>query len=116
MDAPTSPAPDVYDLIPKVELHCHVEGAVRPATAGELARRNGRPLPSDDPAVLYRYRSLKEFIHVYNLVQDTLTNPGDWERIAYETLVDSAPHGLRYREMFFCPTRHLADGQNLSEI
>lgn len=116
MAAPTSPASDVYDLIPKVELHCHVEGAVRPATAAELARRNGRPLPSRDPRVLYRYGSLEEFIRVYNLMQGTLRRPDDWERIAYEALIDAAPHGLRYREMFFCPTRHLSAGQDFGEI
>jgi adenosine deaminase len=115
-DAPASPTLDAYDLIPKVELHCHVEGAVRPATAAELARRNGRPLPSDDPAALYRYGSLEEFIQVYSLVQDTLKALDDWERIAYEALLDAAPHGLRYREMFFSPTRHLAAGQGLQAI
>ena len=41
---PTMPTAtrDVYDLIPKVELHCHVEGTLRPATVSELARKAGR--------------------------------------------------------------------------
>ena len=47
--------------MPKVELHCHVEGTLRPNTVTELARKAGRPLPVDDPALLYRYRSLDEF-------------------------------------------------------
>jgi Adenosine deaminase len=50
--------PDEFDRIPKVELHCHVEGAVRPDTVVELARKAGRPLPVDDPRQLYRYDSL----------------------------------------------------------
>jgi adenosine deaminase len=37
-------------------------------------------------------------------------------RIAYESLVDAAAHGLRYREMFFTPARHLAAGQDLGAI
>jgi adenosine deaminase len=36
--------------------------------------------------------------------------------VAYESLVDASAHGLRYREMFFTPARHLADGQDLAEI
>jgi len=105
-----------FDRIPKVELHCHVEGSVRPATVIELARKAGRPLPVDDPAELYRYDSLDSFLSIFWLVQETLTDRGDWARIAYESLVDGAAHGLRYREMFFTPARHLAAGQRLEEI
>ena len=105
-----------YDRIPKVELHCHVEGTVRPTTVLELARKAGRPLPVDDPTELYRYDSLDAFLAIFWLVQETLTSREDWARIAYESLIDGASHGLRYREMFFTPARHLASGQNLGVI
>jgi adenosine deaminase len=108
--------PDIVDRIPKVELHCHVEGTVRPATVVDLARRAGRPLPVEDPTELYRYDSLDSFLSIFWLVQETITDRGDWARIAYESLVDAAAHGLRYREMFFTPARHLANGQDLGEI
>ena len=109
-------ARDTFDLIPKVELHCHVEGTVRLGTVAELAREAGRPLPVDDPALLYRYDSLDSFLAVFWLIQELLATRDDWARIAYESLVDAAGHGLRYREMFFTPARHLADGQDLGEI
>jgi adenosine deaminase len=105
-----------FDLIPKVELHCHVEGTVRPGTVVELARKAGRPLPVDDPASLYRYDSLDSFLAVFWLVQETLVEQDDWARIAYESLIDGAAHGLRYREMFFTPARHLSAGQDLAAI
>lgn len=82
----------------------------------ELARKAGRPLPVDDPASLYRYDSLDSFLAIFWLVQETLIEPDDWARIAYESLVDGAAHGLRYREMFFTPARHLAAGQDLGAI
>jgi adenosine deaminase len=107
---------DLYDAIPKVELHCHVEGTVRPTTVIELARKAARPLPVEDPEDLYRYTSLDTFLAIFWLVQETLTEPADWERIAYEAIVDAAPHGLRYRETFFTPARHLAAGQDLAGI
>ena len=97
-------------------MHCHVEGSVRPTTVLELTRKAGRPLPVDDPASLYRYDSLDSFLAVFWLVQETLTSPADWSRIAYESLIDGAAHGLRYREMFFTPARHLAAGQDLGAI
>lgn len=107
---------DAYDALPKVELHCHVEGTIRPATVLELARKNGVGLPTDDPTELYRYHSLDSFLHIFWLVQSLLADPDDWERAAYESLVDAVPHGLRYREMFFTPARHLAAGQSLREV
>lgn len=107
---------DAYDLIPKVELHCHVEGSVRPSTVVELARKAGRPLPVEDPAELYSYDSLDSFLAVFWLIQETLGTSDDWARIAYESLVDAAAHGLRYREMFFTPARHMAVGQRLEAI
>ncbi len=107
---------DAYDALPKVELHCHVEGAIRPRTVVELARKNGRPLPSEDPTELYRYTSLDSFLEIFWLVQSLLADPDDWARAAHESLVDAAPHGLRYREMFFTPARHLEAGQRLSGI
>jgi adenosine deaminase len=108
--------PDAYDLLPKVELHCHVEGTIRPDTVVELARKNGRTLPTEDPTELYRYDSLNAFLEIFWMVQSLLADADDWERVAYESVVDAAPHGLRYREMFFTPARHLAEGQRLSDI
>jgi len=109
-------ASDPFDRIPKVELHCHVEGTVRSATVVELARKAGRPLPVDDPAELYRYDSLDSFLSIFWLVQETIVTRDDWARIAYESLIDGSAHGLRYREMFFTPARHLATGQDLEAI
>jgi adenine deaminase len=104
------------DRLPKVELHCHVEGTMRPRTVVELAHRNGIPLPSADPTELYRYSSLDTFLQVFWLVQSTLGRREDWARLAYESVVDGAAHGLVYRETFFTPARHLAAGQDLADI
>jgi adenosine deaminase len=107
---------DAYDRLPKVELHCHVEGTVRPATVVELARKNGRSLPTQDPTELYRYDSLNSFLDIFWLVQSLIADRDDWERVAYESVVDAAPYGLHYREMFFTPARHLAEGQSLASV
>jgi len=104
------------DRLPKVELHCHVEGTMRPGTVVELARRNGVPLPSADPTELYRYSSLDTFLEVFWLVQSTLATRADWARLAYESIVDGAAHGLVYRETFFTPARHLQAGQDLADV
>ena len=71
------------DRLPKVELHCHVEGTMRPATVVELARQNGIELHTSDPTELYRYTSLDSFLEVFWLVQSTLAKREDWARLAY---------------------------------
>jgi adenosine deaminase len=107
---------DVFDAIPKIELHCHIEGTIRPSTVAELARKNGRTLPVDDVEDLYAYDSLNGFLKIFWFVQEMLSDRDDWRRIAYESVVDAAPHGLRYRETFFTPARHLQMGQDLGDI
>jgi adenosine deaminase len=103
-------------LLPKVELHCHVEGTMRAATVADLAGRNGLSLPTSDPTELYHYVSLDDFLTVFWLVQSTLGSRADWARLAYESVLDAAAAGVVYRETFFTPARHLAVGQDLAHI
>jgi adenosine deaminase len=107
---------EALDRLPKVELHCHVEGTMRPSTVAELAAKNGRRLPVEDPADLYQYNTLDDFLSVFWLVQECLVERDDWTRLAYESVLDGAAHGLVYRETFFTPARHLAAGQPLEDI
>ncbi|MGI9577482.1 MAG: adenosine deaminase [Microthrixaceae bacterium] len=105
-----------FSALPKVELHCHVEGTMRPSTIAELSAAHGVSLPAASPDELFTYGDLTGFLRVFWFVQSVLRAPEDWERLAYESIVDAAPHGLRYREMFFTPARHLEDGQHLADI
>jgi len=114
-DRPTALA-GALDRLPKVELHCHVEGAIQPSTVVELAAKNGITLPAEDPTELYAYDSLNGFLEVFFLVQGVLADQGDWARIAYEAALDGAAHGLVYRESFFTPARLVASGQSLASI
>lgn len=102
--------------LPKVELHCHIEGTMRPGTLVDLARRNGVPLPTSDPVELYHFNSLDEFLRIFWLGQSTLVTREDWSRLAYEAVIDGARAGVVYRESFFTPARHLAGGQELGDI
>src|SRR3954454_11400061 len=89
--------------LPKVELHCHLEGSARATTIAELAAANGVGLPVADPAQLFTFTDLNQFLSIYHIVCQSLVKEEDFRRITYEALEDGARAGVRYREMFFSP-------------
>jgi adenosine deaminase len=99
----TTATSDHVRRLPKVELHCHVEGAARASTIAELAKKNGITFPVDDPAELYDFTSLNQFLEIYDVICRSLQEADDFRRITYEALEDAATAGVRYREMFFSP-------------
>ena len=120
MTAPVSGGPGPSDAVlralPKVELHVHVEGAVAPATIAELARANGVDLGVADPAELYRYRDLADFLRVFDLVCRCLRTADDLHRVTFEALAIAAAAGVRYREMMFSPTFLMRHGVAFAPI
>ena len=110
------PSVDTLRALPKVELHCHLEGTIRPGTVTELARKNGLALPDGDIRDQYRYGSLEEFLTVFWLVQSVLADRDDWARLGYESVLDGAAAGRVYAEVFVSPARHLAAGQTLASV
>lgn len=115
-DSADSALREALRALPKVELHCHVEGTMRPETVVELARKNGVALPAGDVRDLYRYGSLNEFLTIFWLVQSVLHDRSDWERLGYESVIDGAAAGRVYAEVFVTPARHLAAGQSLASV
>jgi aminodeoxyfutalosine deaminase len=66
-------------IFPKIELHVHLEGTVRPGTLRQIARRNGVPLPADSVeglAALYEFRDLAHFLEVWLLTTGALCDQG----------------------------------------
>jgi adenosine deaminase len=97
--------------VPKVELHCHFEGTVRPQTFAELARKHDVALPTQDTDKLYDYDTIYEFLKIFAMVSSTLRDQEDFARTAYESIEDGVELGnLKYREMFFNPTLHTRRG------
>lgn len=90
--------------MPKVELHVHLEGAIRPATLLQLAERNGVTLPACDEEGLrefYRFRDFPHFVEVYVTVTKCLHTFEDYQLIAYEFGCDCARQNVRYAEVTF---------------
>jgi len=109
---PTSKGVDLDGLhafiaaMPKVELHVHLEGSIRPATLLTLAERNGVPLPATDLEGLrdfYRFTDFDHFIRVYFTISGCLKTVDDYALIAYEFGADMARQNVRYAEVTFSP-------------
>jgi aminodeoxyfutalosine deaminase len=91
---------------PKIELHVHVEGTVRPETLLELARKNDHPLPTDSVegiAALYEFRDFAHFLEVFSLTTGALRHAEDYRRIVLEYAEEAAGHGAVYLELIFAP-------------
>ena len=88
--------------LPKVDLHCHLAGTMRPATLAALARQHGLALPRPVDR-LYQYRDFYDFIDVLRLGAQALRSAADSERVVYEAIEDAARSGARHLEMSFNP-------------
>jgi aminodeoxyfutalosine deaminase len=105
--------------MPKVELHVHLEGAMRPAVLLELARRNGVDLPAQDEAGLkkwFRFRDFDHFVQVYLTCSRALRTPEDFQLLASDFLAEQACQNILYSEVHFTISTHLTNGVNGDEV
>jgi adenosine deaminase len=114
---------DQIVALPKVLLHDHLDGGLRPATVIELAAEIGHELPSTDPVELQRIftenansgdlvRYLEAFAHTTAVMQ----SEPNLRRVAREAIVDLAKDGVVYAELRYAPEQHLAGGLSLQEV
>jgi adenosine deaminase len=89
--------------LPKAELHVHLEAAMRPSTAAELADRYGLPAARPGP-----YRGLPDFVAAYETARALVRGPDDLARIAAETVRDAVAAGVRWTEVH-CVPHHYGD-------
>src|SRR5262245_53110896 len=97
--------------IPKVELHCHLLGTIRPSTFKDLAHAAGAPIADDEIDGFFdrgpgRYAGVLKAFRA--LEGSVLRRPDDLHRITYEYLEDAAAHRVLYAELFWNPTGTVA--------
>jgi len=115
---------DTLRTAPKVLLHDHLDGGLRPATVVELAEQVGyRGLPSSDATELDAWfraaapsgtleRYLEPFAHTVAVMQ----TPSALHRVAAECAEDLAADGVVYAEVRFAPELHTERGLHLAEV
>jgi adenosine deaminase len=112
---------DVLRRFPKAELHCHLDGSVRPETLLDLAREYDQPMPRTEAAALRDYmlvhdaRDLEEYLQRFAVTLSVMQTAESLERIAYELAIDAHADGVRYLEVRYSPILNVRHGLPLGE-
>ena len=99
-----------YNEIPKTEIHCHLEGAIRTQTIIDIAKEYNLKLPSYDVNELDKHvkvydqlLDLETVLKAFTIFQNSITSPKVVERIAWELFEDSAKQNIKLFEVRFSP-------------
>jgi len=108
--------------LPKVSLHDHLDGGLRPATIVELAAESGLELPATDADELGSWfaeksnsGSLVEYLKTFDITTAVMQNAAGLTRVAREFVQDLGADGVVYGEIRWAPEQHLTQGLSLDE-
>ena len=117
--------PITYDLLnrlPKVELHCHLDGCLRPKSMLEVADQDGISLPLNNVAELDSFLrigkkrgTLEDYLKRFDITLNVMQTPESLTRFAYELIEDVARENVRYLEVRYSPILHTKHGMTLEE-
>lgn len=112
---------DQLRRLPKAELHCHLDGSVRPSTLLELGRELGVVMPAQTPDALAHHmwvqdaRHLEDYLTRFDVTLSVMQNAAALERVTYELLEDAHAEGVRYIEIRYAPVLNTRGGLTLEE-
>jgi adenosine deaminase len=112
-----------FTQLPKIELHCHLDGSLRPETIIDIAKREGIELPSfvkeeikKDLIAPMECESLDEYLQRFALPNLVMQSQENLKRITTELFEDAAKENVKYMEVRFAPLLHTAKGLTVEEI
>ena len=115
-------AGDPLLALPKVTLHDHLDGSLRPETMLELADAQGVGLPYRDPGELARWfqgliaePAVDYWDEKFGLTTRLMQSPENLARAAYEFVLDLAADGVVYGETRWAPEKHTLAGMSLDD-
>jgi hypothetical protein len=115
--------PEQVRRAPKVLLHDHLDGGLRPATIVELAAEVGHPLPAPDAESLGRWfttmadsGSLVKYLETFDHTVAVMQTASSLTRVARECVEDLAADGVVYAEVRYAPEQHVTGGLTLDEV
>jgi adenosine deaminase len=106
-------------LLPKAELHLHIEGTLEPEMVFQLATSNAVELPwgsIDELKSLYSFTDLQSFLNLYYACMAVLRTEDDFALLAQAYLTRAHQQGVRHVEMFFDPQAHTSRGVDINTV
>lgn len=113
---------ELLRAMPKAELHCHLDGSIRPSTLLELGREYGKPMPAPTAEGIalvmaaHDVRDLEGYLGRFETTLSVMQTADALRRIAYELVEDAAADGVRYMEIRYCPALNVRGGLSLSDV
>jgi adenosine deaminase len=108
--------------LPKISLHDHLDGGLRPQTMVELAEKVGHTLPTNDAVKLREWffesadsGSLERYLETFDHTTAVMQTRGGLTRVAKEFVLDLHDDGVIYGEVRWAPEQHLRSGLTLDE-
>jgi adenosine deaminase len=117
------PTRDQVHRAPKVLLHDHLDGGLRPQTMLDLAPGAGHVLPADDADSLRRWfegaansGSLERYLETFDHTVAVMQSAENLRRVAQECVEDLSTDGVVYAEVRYAPEQHLTEGLSLEQV
>src|SRR5690606_30517420 len=114
---------DAVRALPKVLLHDHLDGGLRPATVAELAPEAGHTLPAadaDEPGQWFADAadsgSLERYLETFQHTVAVMQTAENLTRVARECVEDLVADGVVYAEIRYAPEQHVDGGLSLDEV
>jgi adenosine deaminase len=108
--------------LPKISLHDHLDGGLRPQTMVELAEKVGHTLPTNDATKLREWffesadsGSLERYLETFDHTTAVMQTREGLTRVAKEFVLDLHDDGVIYGEVRWAPEQHLRSGLTLDE-
>ena len=108
----------VLERIPKVELHLHLEGSIRPALLLQLAERNNVDIgveTVEELVTLYRFRDFRHFIELYLIGMSAIRTGDDILQAIDALAAELASQHVRYAEVTTTTYAHHANGMSTAD-
>ena len=106
-------------LIPKAELHLHIEGSLEPELMFAMAKKNGVKIKYnnvDELRAAYNFNNLQEFLDIYYAGADVLLKEEDFYDLTMAYLIKAHEDNVVHTEIFFDPQTHTSRGVKFDTV